>query len=49
MALAAGLFVLVTVLAYTWLTPWVQNWLTRIGIDGAYAALIGGIAFFVIW
>lgn len=49
MAIAGGLFVLITFLAYVWITPWVQDWLSRVGIDRAYSALIGGVAFFVIW
>lgn len=49
MAFAAGLFVLITILAYFWLTPWVQEWLGRVGIDRAYGALIGGVAFFIVW
>lgn len=49
MALAAGLFVLVSFLAYIWLTPMAQELLGRIGIDRAYSALIGNIAFLVIW
>jgi len=49
MALAGGLFALISIAAYFWITPWVQEWLSRVGIDRAYGALIGGIAFVVIW
>ena len=49
MAIAALVFVAITVLAYFWITPLAQDWIARAGIDRAYSSILGSIAFFVLW
>ena len=49
MAIAAIVFVAITVLAYVWLTPIVQSWIESIGVHRAYSPLLGNIAFIVLW
>lgn len=49
MAIAAVVFVAITVLAYVWITPLAQDWIARAGIDRAYSSLLGNVVFFVLW
>jgi uncharacterized protein involved in cysteine biosynthesis len=49
MAIAAIVFIAITVLAYVWLTPVVQSWIESIGSLRAYSSLLGNLAFIVLW
>lgn len=49
MTIAAIVFLVITVLAYVWITPFAQDWIARAGIGRAYSSILGNIAFFVLW
>lgn len=49
MLLAAIAFVVITILAYFWLTPLTQDLMARIGLDRAYSWILGEVAFWIIW
>jgi CysZ protein len=49
MLVAAVLFVAITVLAYMWIVPWVQDWIQRMGVEATSSQTLGTVLFFVLW